>query len=253
MSGGRRIVLIGGCARSGTTALVRLLNAHPDCMIGHERFFGPFRRGEIGPGHFERSRFLDIQPGDTHPGNDKQFAALGGGERFDRAGVIGDKYPRLFQLYGQVRVRLPGARVVFALRNPFSVAESHQVRFDDPNDNWERDPAAGLAEWNQSLASTRDALAAGMDIVVASYEPLFSGPAAAARLFARLGLDPARADWQALEAVFAQAGALRDKPVPRREEMRRMIGLTADFDLYRRLCTENCLFAETSQPDAQVV
>jgi Sulfotransferase family len=59
-----------GCPRSGTTAVVRLLQAHPRVVIGMERhkFLLSRRRdrAKFGPALFEPERFFDFRPGDTN-------------------------------------------------------------------------------------------------------------------------------------------------------------------------------------------
>ena len=59
-----------GCPRSGTTAVARLLQAHPRVVIGMERYkFLLSRRrdrGTFGPTLFERERFFDFRAGDTN-------------------------------------------------------------------------------------------------------------------------------------------------------------------------------------------
>ena len=62
----RRYAFITGCSRSGTTALTRLLNRHPDVAIGYERNNRLAGRGLLTPSLFEPERFRRFEADDSH-------------------------------------------------------------------------------------------------------------------------------------------------------------------------------------------
>src|SRR5215469_6731787 len=67
-------LFVGGCARSGTTAFVQLLNAHSEIFIGNERYLYLYPRikeaaakdnGYFNTERFKPERFSLIHPGET--------------------------------------------------------------------------------------------------------------------------------------------------------------------------------------------
>ena len=60
-------LIVTGVARSGTTALGELLNAHPLVGLGIERFkFQFLREDNFSADLFTRERFFDFRPEDTN-------------------------------------------------------------------------------------------------------------------------------------------------------------------------------------------
>jgi len=237
MAGGimREILFLSGAARSGTSALVNLCNAHPGMLIGQERYFYLFRKNLITPAHFEKARFLEVRPEDTHPQAGLKPGPGDLGARFDQARWVGDKYPPLFRHFDHVFAAFPAARHVYILRNPLSVIESYDARHRNPEDRWTHSWQDGLADWNDSVrrvaALPRDQL---RRFVLVRYEDLYGSTDAMNRLFAALDL-PALP--QARLAPFAEKFvSLCDKPVARRDDLRAAVARHADWSAYRRLC-----------------
>jgi len=213
------LLFMSGVARSGTSTLVNLCNAHPGMLIGQERYFHLFRKNLIAPEHFEKTRFLDLQPGDTHVKAPLNAAGADPGMRFDRARWIGDKFPPLFRHFDHVLAAFPVARHVYILRNPLSVVESYDARHRNPEDNWTHSWQDGLADWNESVGRLA-ALSADhlRRFVPVQYEDLYGSTAAMNRLFAALDLPPLP---QARLAPCAEKFAvLNDRPVARRDDLR---------------------------------
>ena len=62
----RRILLISGVARSGTSAMVYFLNRHPQCAIGMERYKHRFATSSgFSEELFDQARFFEFQEADT--------------------------------------------------------------------------------------------------------------------------------------------------------------------------------------------
>ena len=236
----KRILVVGGCPRSGTTALVRLLNSHPDILLGDERYYWPFDEGRVSEALFERDRFLDLREEDRHWREGRApFPPGDTGAAYDRARIVGDKYPPLARAAEAIDRALPRAEIVWIVRNPLSVAESYEARRRDGDDAWHFGAERALADWNDSV---RAACMAGGRVLIVTYERLFASGAGAARLFEALGLDPEPARDGATR-VLGEAGTLRTREGQRCEDLRFLVARGADWASYATLAEERCLLA----------
>lgn len=238
-----RTLIVGGCPRSGTTAMMRLLNGHPKVCLGDERYYWRFERGELDAGLFEPDRFFELAEADRHWDEGREPLPGLTKEDYDAAAWRGDKYPPLWRAYDAIAERLPDARIVCVLRNPLSVAESYAARAEDGEDAWHFGPDRALDDWNEAVRAALAAVRAGRDVVVATYEAVFAPGADHGPLFAALGLSAGPA-WPASEAVTAQAAAVFRREEPRNETLRQAVCLRADFAAYRALAA-HCLYASS--------
>ena len=234
----KRILVVGGCPRSGTTALVRLLNTHPHVLIGDERYYWRFDQNRVDERLFERDRFLDLREEDRHwregrapfPGGDT-------GAAFDAARIVGDKFPRLAQVADHLAETLPDAQLLYIVRNPLSVIESYEARRRDEADHWPFGAERGLADWNDGVRAARGA---GPRAIVVTYERLFGPDADPARLFEALDLDPALA---APAEVLNRAASLRQREGLRCETTRFLVAQHGDWEAYQDVASRRCLYA----------
>ena len=234
----KRILVVGGCPRSGTTALVRLLNTHPHVLIGDERYYWRFDRNQVDGALFERERFLDLREEDRHWREGRApFPDGDTGAAFDRAHVVGDKFPRLAQVAAHLAETLPDAQLLYIVRNPLSVVESYEARRRDETDHWPFGAERGLADWN---AGVRAARRAGPRTIIVTYERLFGPDSDPARLFAALNLDPTLA---APADVLGQAARLRHREGPRCETTRFLVAQHGDWSAYQEVAAHRCLYA----------
>lgn len=229
----KKILFVSGLARSGTSAMVKVLNRNPDFLIGQERYFFLVKRETITPAEFERDRFLTFQTGDSHitreaSGVEKRQQA------YDRAAYVGDKFPLLFNHFDYVFRNFPDAQHVYIFRNPLSVVESYDARQRNPKDPFRRTWKEGLEEWNTSVgrvANLSDEQLSRFHLI--EYESFFESADQMNNLFARLGapsVDPA-----ALDVYVQEYLELREKLVPRRDDIRQYVALNADVASYRKL------------------
>ncbi len=174
-----KYLFLCGCARSGTSALWRLLTANEKLAIGLERYIN--RCSEqfgLVPELYKKDRFYSLQEGDTHF---KSLSKGGSGayytqleERYESATYVGDKIPRLYNYYNQLFHNFPAAKVIFIYRNVFDVAQSFNNRFNDPEDGWNRDYLKAIKSWNTSLSETLSQLEIrSSNFFCIAYEDLF--------------------------------------------------------------------------------
>ncbi|SFD24061.1 sulfotransferase family protein [Tropicimonas isoalkanivorans] len=250
----KSFLVAGGCARSGTTALAKALNAHPDIFLGSERYLQKFRKGTIEVEDFEKEKFLsdlsERDAGDAAPLPERigkaRFENMYDdvGAAYDRARFIGDKVPALGLTYDYLFDRFPGIRVVYIVRNPISVTESYEARRADADDRWNRSAKTAIREWNNSVSKTLECLRAGRPITVVSYEELFSSLEAFGKLFGALGLDIKDADQAVLTGLVEEYNeSIVSKARERDESLRRQIALQADIASYRRIVRNHCILS----------
>jgi len=154
-----------GCERSGTSPMARVMNAHPQVVMGNERYATLYNEMRVsrdhylvGPEHFTAERFLDFRPGDSHqlpPDFGVRHYEVAA-QRFAAGDVhwVGDKVlPPNVWLVRTLADRFPHARFVLIYRDALDVCSSWKRRSDDPGDGW-RDwngYQAGLEHWHDGL------------------------------------------------------------------------------------------------------
>ena len=235
----RRVLIVGGCPRSGTTALTRLLNAHPRVLIGDERYYWRFEHRQVSPDLFARDRFLDVRRSDRHWAEGRAPWPPGDpAARFEAASHIGDKFPRLADVADHLAAMLPDAQLVWIVRNPLSVAESYEARRADDADAWHFGLDRALDDWNQGVGGALRHPGA----LVLSYERLFVGGGDLGRLFSALDLDPAPA-LPAAARILAEGRARLARAGARCEATRFEVARRADWPAFRAATEERCLLA----------
>lgn len=231
-------VFVHGQPRSGTSALVQVLNAHPDLAIGMERYqrlWSPERIGELQPPLFEGDRFFDFSDGLTS--NAPSRAPDGGvwgrfyadlEPKWETARYRGDKVLTLKLL--RLWDAFPDARVVTIVRPIEQIAHSYAeraaraARSEGPGgsgrDTWGRDNDAQRAVRiaNRMLAKIRQASTRFPDrLLVVDYDRFFTSPASLAAVLSFLSLPGSAsldAAWRAASEHYLAAGGVRDKPRP---------------------------------------
>jgi hypothetical protein len=206
--GANPYVFIVGCARSGTTLLQRMLDAHPDMAVVHETHWIPKwyeRRKGVTPEGLatpelvsrlaEYHRFADWRIGREelerlvangepvpYPGFVAGFFDLYGKERGKR--LVGDKTPRYVRNLPILHDLWPDARFVHLIRDGRNVAlsatnwrKSYKLARRFPT--WRRDPTTTAAVWWEWLVrlGQEDGKPLGPDLYhEARYEELVSEP-----------------------------------------------------------------------------
>lgn len=145
-----------GCARSGTTALARLVNMHPQVNVSIEKYQYQFK---VADGSFTNKIF------------EKEEKLI---KKKDPTMYIGDKVPGFYQNYSQLFKVFPDSTVFFIYRNIFDVAQSYKNRQADEADDWQKGVRRAVKEWNESLVNTLEFIEKGKDIIPLAYERVFS-------------------------------------------------------------------------------
>ncbi len=224
----KRILLVAGCPRSGTTALVRLLNTHPEVAIGVERFTRRLLdEGRLERDLFEAKRFTTFEPGDGNRVSFESRATQTAVTKAETATVIGDKSPNSREVFEAAK-SMGDVWVLAILRDPTAIARSYRVRASRAR----RDPEAArywpasrgvrhaIKDFNTSVRETLElsealqkdpALAQRLRFKVLAYETLFADPKCAAALFEFLGLDARKAE--GLTGLYKESARLSAKSV----------------------------------------
>ena len=193
------LLFLAGLGRSGTTALLEVVAAHPQVALGVERYKRLYPRdGEpVTTALFEQERFFDFSDGLTNLTPDEapewapHYAAMRA--KWSSARYVGDKMVAIRMQH--VWATVPDARFVCIVRDLEPVAASWEARAHDPEDRgWsaEQDATKAVAGWNRSLRRVRRAVRQRPDhVVVVEYDRFFGDPSGAAldRVLAWLALD----------------------------------------------------------------
>ena len=203
-------LFVSGCARSGTSATVELLNSDPRMAIGMERF--KYLQGRIRPYHFRPGYFLNPSPDETNVLHGGTYRELRRKWEDGEVRLVGDKVlaQRRARVYAQLMHHFSRPKLVFLLRDPEAVAGSYERRLANPRDiNWPHDHRRAIDDWNLSIAALRELAEDDpeAEFFVLRYERLFSGDVEYLRqLFAYLELEPSP------EVEIALAGMTSDWP-----------------------------------------
>jgi hypothetical protein len=231
----QRWLFIVGCARSGTTAMMRLLNSSASVCLFNERYTRLFVENihRCSGALFAPARVVDVRPGDsfTHQGYLKKGLDYGG--LVATAAIVGDKSPRVHALIPSIRRQFPGCRFLFMVRDIVGVANSFEGRADE-GVQWKPDrrTESAIVEWNRALASLKAFWAD--DIIPILYEDFFYGPHGRREIEPLLGQVAGDLDW---DGAFAEAERIAVARVNRLGAgQRARIGEAADRATHAALC-----------------
>jgi hypothetical protein len=209
---------ICGCARSGTTALWRLVSAHPEVAIGIERYIGLAKPKEFSLSEdlFDESRFFDLHEADTHyknlfeGGRGKYYQELI--SRYSNCKIWGDKIPPLYNYYNELSSSFAGVKIIFIFRNIFDVAQSFNARAEQ-GVHWppSRDYSVAVTRWNQSLMKTLQYVKKGGEVLCLEYEELFWGGVQPEIIENFLGLSASNELSEQLESLVKESTELDQK------------------------------------------
>lgn len=194
----RQLLFLAGLGRSGTTALLEVIAAHPEVALGVERYKRLYPRDDqpVTAALFEEQRFFDFSDELTNltpelaPEWGPHYEAMR--TKWASARYVGDKMVAI--RIQHVWQTLPEARFVCIVRDLEPVAASWEARAKNPDDaGWaaEADATKAVKAWNRSLRRVRRAVRQHPDrAVVVEYDRFFGDPAGASldRVLEWLGL-----------------------------------------------------------------
>lgn len=231
-----RYLLVCGCARSGTSALTRYLNRHPDVALGMERYITLAKSGgSICTELFAPERFLEIRPRDTFY---KDFSHFHDHDhitaKYHGAKIVGDKVPKYYLKYNEIFNNIPGVLFICIIRNIYDVAASYKVRAESGVrwPKWRSVPSA-IEDWNLSLKHTAQHVDSGR-IYTVFYEDFFLKGVGVDSLWSFLGVDPSPLGAQAAPNDRPETGGTPQRKILDAFDAYQ-IAREADFDLYRSL------------------
>ncbi len=229
----RKHLFIWGCARSGTTAMLRALNLRKEVAIGAERYLIEFEKNKtLSTEHFTPERFLNPQPDECYPHciaghleSKHDFAA-----EYPKATWVGDKYPSIFEGWENL-ANLPGASFIILVREPLSVALSYQERMDNNWGDWapDWDHKMAISHWNESFVHFEKMLEFGARTLPLFYEDLYYSGRGWNALSKFLEIEKFDQNWIDNQKKIAQNLG----PRQRRPEVELAVALNADYAAYR--------------------
>ena len=176
------LLFIGGCPRTGTTALQEYLNVHPQLMIGRERYkWTP--PASITRDDFEIDALLEFDPEMERYRTEtrlKHMKRIIADKEVTELRWVGDKYPGYLEHLSEMSQNNPGAKFMVTHRDVTPVVNSYVGRSKNPDDSWlgGRDVLdLAIRTWNRSVRQLHDALLTPqLDILPVPYESFFASP-----------------------------------------------------------------------------
>ncbi|MDI4661941.1 MULTISPECIES: sulfotransferase [Cobetia] len=178
-----KYIFIAGCPRSGTSALTELLSSSDEIAIGMERFKYAYKDKNINESFFSKDSFFKFSDSQTNINMSqgkyvKYYDKLK--LKYDSTTIRGDKYPMIYKFYNSLTNSFTQKPTfIFIYRDLYDVADSFNVRAENPKDSWpkENNYKKAVFHWNDSIVKTLQALNSGVDILVIKYEALFDATA----------------------------------------------------------------------------
>lgn len=213
-----------GTARSGTSALSRLINEDPGCFCGTEYFSGAWKADYATMAMPEA--FLGPEFRATNEQNTKLTQTTL--RRKLEAGKVvayGNKHPSYFLIMEQLQRQLPALRSLFIYRDIGEVSVSWDRRAANPKDRWQegRTGLFSLLEWIISVSRLGEAQ---RRIRIVDYAALFfTDPQLAKRvIFFVSGRMPSVATLERIHGTIVRGGAAPAPAVTRHDAFLATIG-----------------------------
>lgn len=244
---GGKYVFIGGCPRSGTTALFRLLVSSEQVGIGFERYLELIGRPDnmtgfmcqVNASLFEKSEFfkkLDKKWYIKQKWIQEYYSSLR--TRYNKAKILGDKIPLLESDWKKIRLCIPEANFLYIFRNIYDVAFSYNQRARNELDRtWTKtkDYKEAVRDWNSSILSIKQ-MAEFCDLYIIKYEDIFFDKSCIDKLLQFLSIRIDIKVEQRMSQLLSTSKKLSAKPRELSSEEKEYIEKYARFDTYEELC-----------------
>ncbi|MEJ8572065.1 sulfotransferase [Microbaculum marinum] len=207
-------VFVSGAPRSGTTALGRLLNSHPDIGMFTEFYSERFGYSPemFSPAYIAELYARGLLPTLNKHKNESVLAEMGGFR------IVGDKRPNFMYSAQLTLKRFAGHRVsiVHIVRDPYAVAHSYLQRARDNTWSESRDHKVAADEINKNTLLALALLESERDpqhqVLIVDYDELWQSRETIVGLFSALGLSGEELDVEGLDNVLKNALAVARKP-----------------------------------------
>jgi hypothetical protein len=201
--------IVFGVPRSGTKALVRALNLHPNILCASERFDYRADHSRLSfPADFlERPRSpdrLDLR---------KHRELCDAAARKTEIQFVGNKDPRYYLTLNRINAEVPGLRNVLIYRSPYGVVPSWNRKERDHRSRWPTG-AVGLFAYLELIVCL-ERIASGARAFVFPYElglNRSTDPILGAVEF--IGADPARFDRRAFDVTILPKRVTNPRRIP---------------------------------------
>lgn len=168
----KNYLFVIGNARSGTTALVTLLNSSPEICLGIERYPS---NDDISASSFEKDSFFNTEDKNylVRPHFYEEIK-----DKFKKSRYIGDKRPGFVKSWKNTWLNLPQAKIIYIFRNIYDVACSYNIRASNAaleiDKSWptDRDFSKAVRDWNKGLQEIKK-LANFYEVYFIKYEDFF--------------------------------------------------------------------------------
>ncbi|NOR87728.1 MAG: hypothetical protein GQ527_08980 [Bacteroidales bacterium] len=189
----KKYLFVGGCPRSGTTRISFIIGAHPEIILGIERYNNILHKKQFSltQEHFSNSRFMKVERNDTFYQDFLNFKRhLHIPSKWDHAKYIGVKYPIIDEIIDELNHSIGQITVLYIYRDVFDVAESWNRRAEIGN-NWPKTKRYkdAVIKWNESLSSIKDFILKGENIICINFNDLLFSEKPIDEIFNKLGLE----------------------------------------------------------------
>jgi len=240
----RQYAFISGTPRSGTTALGKLLNHHPQGAIFTELYSARF--GYI-PQMFEVENIMYLHMQNVLASLNKHNN-LGMIEKLRTASVIGDKRPNFMQSAPLTlhQFRKQKVIIIHVVRNPFEVARSFLERARKGSWAPDRDHTIGIDELNLNNRMLLQLLQAGMPsdsqkLYVLNYDTFWRSEANLRQLFELVGLDSKAVTTKTITQTIKISEKIKGRDRTLSDEERRYVEEHFDFDTHHAALAHSIL------------
>ncbi|MEM8721968.1 MAG: sulfotransferase [Cyanobacteria bacterium P01_G01_bin.39] len=232
---GKNYLFAIGNARSGTTALGKLLNYSSEICLGIERYSND---DDISASSFTKKSFFDSESKNyqVRPHFYEKIK-----DKFKNARYLGDKRPKFTQSWKNTWLNLPQAKIVYIFRNIYDVACSYNTRAANAilgkDDSWssKRDFSQAVRDWNEGLQEFQN-LADFYDVYCVKYEDFFVDQSKMKHLFNYLQVNTKEPSVIAgMDVINKKALSLQTKSRNLSDSELDYIDSHSDFEAYNKV------------------
>jgi len=206
----RNYLFVTGNPRSGTTALLNLVNTSSEVCLGNERY----KKINITANGFERASFFNSSS-PRFKKREELYRKLD--SKFDNARYVGDKRPGLTLDWRNTLLNIPAATILYIFRDIYGVAASYNERAvnaaSGTDQTWSRDRnfSAAIEDWNFEIQQAL-LIAEHSDLTFVKYEDIFISESDIHKMFKSINIDSSEPDIaQAIGNTIGRGKALKIK------------------------------------------